>query len=275
MLNSKISPLGLCAGLLLTQITQGQTTLFVDALGVADTNPGVGIPFGRASVVDSSSHLQDVTKDPSYPANLNIVANPAGALIPGGFLNVNPAGASPQGGNYVVGPLFGQSNLTDIQFTFGDLVTSNGSAVTLTDGDFYEAKFWMRPSLFVESGDGEQWYLNPNSLDVALIDGPLDGGIFTVSGWSPDSWTEVNVPFIYDSATMTSSDGIGLVIGYKGPDNSDTSFFQQVGGTGGTPPFLSVADIRTFQVDFGVVPEPSCSILLGMSALGVLVYRKR
>lgn len=107
----------------------------------------------------------------------------------------------------------------------------------------------------------------PDSLSLQFVNGPTEFATFDVSGWSPLTWTEVRVPFTYSSATTSLSDSISIV--------SPSGTFQQIGGSGGTQPFLFDTNTRIFQMDYGVIPEPSTSALLVSISMMAMLRRSR
>jgi hypothetical protein len=228
-----------------TGLLSHPTLAQVQRLYVSDLTVQGLSKFGSAETLDTLPHLLDVSLVPT--PNTHVIISPGEPPLPVGLgMDVVMPPASPQGGNAIIGPRASgvTGSLGEVQIELADLRDENAQPISFVDGNQYEVVLWAKPSLYRETGDGEEWYLSPTGLTIPLIGGPLDGGSIGVSQWSPLSWTELRIPFTYNSATMTPASILGMAI----PGSNLT----QSGGSGGSFPLLLAAHQRSFQLDYGV-----------------------
>ena len=247
--------------LLLPGTLLSQTQLYINALNgtsaaTLDASPS---DFLAGAFVDD-------------PTNLNIGYIPSG--INGRSYTISNASASPQGGNALYGRLE-NSNSTDevrvldnFSFSLGDLLDSNGNTASLVSGESYIMSFWYLPTVFTDN-NGNSWSLLPaQNSGKALLNGNLF--LYDLAPFSPNTWTKIDIPLLYDASTMNSS----TLISDWGFTALPTAI--QLSGTGGQVPEPSNTHLGA--VDFGSpinIPEPSGALLIGIfGILGILRQRR-
>ncbi|MEZ4861098.1 MAG: CHRD domain-containing protein [Caldilineaceae bacterium] len=169
------------------------------------------------------------------------VMNPANTpFTKGNYAFGADATVSPQGGNYLVGVASGSGSFkATLHFSFDDMVDAAGAPISFVDGQAYELKFWMRPTLLQDNNDGSLWRLNYGASHLV---GDLSGSRTITQTFAPLDWTTFTLPFTYSSA-WTPTDVVYLVL------QIDTTPVL-VSGPGGTPITLNL--IGNMSLDTGV-----------------------
>ena len=194
---------------------------------------------------------------------------------PGTNFQIQNKVASPQGGEYIAGVYQGTQNFINyfyLGFPINDLINADGTGATLLDGQQYNAVFWMRGNEVLDLlAGGNYGFTYETNVPVEFYDSTRNNLISSYNAtvnFSNNSWTEVAIPFTYDTATMTGS-LLTLEFMRAASDwdyTNNTLVSQQ----------LLNSRLGSTSFDFvQAIPEPSSSMLLVLSLGGLLAIRRR
>lgn len=218
---------------------QAQNVLFVDSVqGYSSASLDLGNPPGRSN-------------DPTTIA----AGNPYGSF------SVANGPSSPQGGNAYFSSIVGPSSVLDQTFNLATLLDSTGNAASYVDGANYVIRFWYKPSL-ISDGAGNSWSFVPDSMFIATPSG-VDNPALSMA---INVWNQVDVPFVYDTATMTPASDIFVFMGAP-------STPVLVSGTSTAAAQANYLYNGALDVGVVAVPEASGTLLLG--CVGLLGFTRR
>lgn len=156
--------------------------------------------------------------------NFNYTGTPQNTAGPGGGRSIDPTAGttiygiqdrspSPQGDDFVVGVYQGTQNWVNYFYAgipLSSLIHADGTLASLVDGESYTANFWMRGNEVLDALSGKQLgFTFDSNVPIRILD--VQGGATTLENYTTsipfvnDGWTEVALPFTYDSATMSTA----------------------------------------------------------------------